>query len=89
MKSLFFRTRWNVAGTVVYRTEREVVAWRLVSSRLDDRTTSSLKVEGWQAIGILLKCYPGDRVVIAKLVLMAGLLLNEENVSSRLYILHD
>ena len=49
--SLQPRARWNVAGTVVYRTEREVVQrgdWCRQGLMLMDES-GSLKIEGWQA----------------------------------------
>ena len=90
------RARWNVIGTVVYRTEKRGVSargdWCRKGLMLMDEF-GSLKVEGWQAdwgtqYGMLK---PGDRVVITNIGIdgWAALTKGEMYRSSRLHILHD
>ena len=90
------RARWNVIGTVVYRTEKRGVSargdWCRKGLMLMDEF-GSLKVEGWQADWgtqyDMLK--PGDRVVITNIGIdgWAALTKGEMYRSSRLHILHD
>ena len=90
------RARWNVIGTVVYRTEKRGVSargdWCRKGLMLMDEF-GSLKVEGWQAdwgtqYGMLK---PGDRVVITNIGIdgWAASTKGEMYRSSRLHILHD
>ena len=90
------RARWNVIGTVVYRTEKRGVSargdWCRKGLMLMDEF-GSLKVEGWQAdwgtqYGMLK---PGDRVVITNIGIdgWAASTKGEIYRSSRLHILHD
>ena len=77
------RARWNVAGTVVYRTEKRGRSargdWCRQGLMIMDET-GSLKVEGWQADwDHSTKCSLLVTVLsLPTLVLMVGLLLNEE-----------
>ncbi|DAC49796.1 MAG TPA: hypothetical protein D7H87_05260, partial [Candidatus Poseidoniales archaeon] len=90
------RARWNIIGTVVYRTEKRGVSargdWCRKGLMLMDEF-GSLKVEGWQADWgtqyDMLK--PGDRVVITNIGIdgWAALTKGEMYRSSRLHILHD
>ena len=90
------RARWNVTGTVVYRTEKRGVSargdWCRKGLMIMDEY-GSLKVEGWQADWgtqyDMLK--PGDKVVITNIGIdgWAALTRGEMYRSSRLHILHD
>lgn len=90
------RARWNVAGTVVYRTEKRGRSargdWCRKGLMLMDET-GSLKVEGWQAdwgpqYDML---NPGDRVILTNIGIdgWAALDRGEMYRASRLHILHD
>jgi len=90
------RARWNVAGTVVYRTEKRGRSargdWCRQGLMIMDET-GSLKVEGWQADwGPQYEMLtPGDRVVITNIGIdgWAALERGEMYRASRLHILHD
>ena len=90
------RARWNVTGTVVYRTEKRGTSargdWCRKGLMLMDEN-GSLKVEGWQAdwgpqYDMLT---PGDKVVITNIGIdgWAALAKGEMYRASRLHILHD
>ena len=90
------RARWNVAGTVVYRTEKRGRSARGDWCRqglmlMDD--SGSLKIEGWQADwGPQYEMLePGNRVVITNIGIdgWAALDRGEMYRASRLHILHD
>ena len=90
------RARWNVAGTVVYRTEKRGRSargdWCRQGLMIMDET-GSLKLEGWQADwGPQYEMLtPGDRVVITNIGIdgWAALERGEMYRASRLHILHD
>ena len=90
------RARWDVVGTVVYRTEKRGAssrgAWCRKGLMIMDEN-GSLKVEGWQADWgpqyDMLE--PGDKVVITNIGIdgWAALERGEMYRVSRLHILHD
>ena len=90
------RARWNVTGTVVYRTEKRGSSargdWCRKGLMLMDEF-GSLKVEGWQADWgtqyDMLK--PGDTVFITNIGIdgWAAMTRGEMYRASRLHILHD
>ena len=90
------RARWNVTGTVVYRTEKRGVSargdWCRKGLMLMDEF-GSMKIEGWQADWgaqyDMLK--PGDKVFITNIGIdgWAALTRGEIYRTSRLHILHD
>ena len=90
------RARWNVAGTVVYRTEKRGRSargdWCRQGLMLMDES-GSLKIEGWQADwGPQYEMLePGNRVVITNIGIdgWAALDRGEMYRASRLHILHD
>jgi hypothetical protein len=90
------RARWDVIGTVVYRTEKRGVSargdWCRKGLMLMDEH-GSLKIEGWQADwGPQYEMLnPGDKVVITNIGIdgWAALARGEMYRASRLHILHD
>jgi hypothetical protein len=90
------RARWDVIGTVVYRTEKRGVSargdWCRKGLMLMDEY-GSLKIEGWQGDwGTQYEMLnPGDKVVITNIGIdgWAALARGEMNRASRLHILHD
>tara|TARA_Y100000768_G_C23749638_1_gene573251 strand:- start:58 stop:594 length:537 start_codon:yes stop_codon:yes gene_type:complete len=90
------RARWNVTGTVVYRTEKRGSSargdWCRKGLMLMDEF-GSLKIEGWQADWgtqyDMLK--PGDTVFISNIGIdgWAAMTRGEMYRASRLHILHD
>ncbi|DAC71522.1 MAG TPA: hypothetical protein D7I16_00070, partial [Candidatus Poseidoniales archaeon] len=90
------RARWNIAGTIVYRTEKRGRSargdWCRQGLMLMDES-GSLKIEGWQADWgpqyDMLE--PGNRVVITNIGIdgWAALDRGEMYRASRLHILHD
>ena len=90
------RARWNVTGTIVYRTEKRGVSargdWCRKGLMLMDEF-GSLKIEGWQADwgSQYDMLSPGDKVFITNIGIdgWAALTRGEMYRASRLHILHD